>query len=81
MSRYSVVVLLEDIQVDEHLKYLEMWILILERNMNTLPNKMMGLVKAQYQHWKGSSSIVRVLSGLGIMSSLYARTTLSYLWK
>ena len=40
--------------MDEHLKYLEKLDVILDKNRNTLHNKVVGLVKVQWQHRKGS---------------------------
>ena len=45
---------INDIQVDERLNYVERPIAILERKINSLRNKEIGLVKVQWQHRKGS---------------------------
>ena len=45
---------LEDIQVDSSLNYIERPIAILDRKMKTLMNKVVQLVKVQWQHRKGS---------------------------
>ena len=47
-------VLLDDIQVDERLNYVEILVVILDINTKPLRNKLMELVKVQWQHWKGS---------------------------
>ena len=50
----SVVVPLEDIQVDDSLNFIERPIAILDRKTKTLRNKEVELVKVQWQHRKGS---------------------------
>ena len=50
----TAVVPLEDIQVDSGLNYIEKPIAILERKTKTLRNKVIQLVKVQWQHRKGS---------------------------
>ncbi|KAI3727497.1 hypothetical protein L6452_16113 [Arctium lappa] len=50
----SAVIPLEDIQIDERLNYVEKPIAIVERKTKTLRNKVIGLVKVQWQHQKGS---------------------------
>ena len=50
----SVVVPLEDIQVDSSLNYIERPVAILDRKTKTLRNKVIQLVKVQWQHRKGS---------------------------
>ena len=50
----SAVVLLEDIQVDDRLNYIERPVAILDRRTKTLRNKTVELVKVQWQHRKGS---------------------------
>ena len=44
----SVVLPLEDIQVDEHLNYIETPVAILNRKTKTLQNKKVGLLKVQW---------------------------------
>ena len=48
------VVPLEDIWVDDLLDYIERLVAILERKTETLSNKVVELVKVQWQHRKGS---------------------------
>ena len=50
----SVVVSLDDIQVDEYLNYVERPVAILDRKTMALHNKVVYLVKVQWQHHKGS---------------------------
>ena len=50
----EIVVLLDDIQVDEHLDYVERTVAILERKMKFLRNKEIPLVKVQWQYQRGS---------------------------
>lgn len=50
----SAVVTLDDILEDERLNYVERPIAIVDRKTKTLCNKVMILVKVQWQHWKGS---------------------------
>ncbi|KAL4555554.1 hypothetical protein LXL04_038176 [Taraxacum kok-saghyz] len=50
----SAIIPLEDIQIDEHLNYVEKPIVIIERKTKTLRNKVIDLVKVQWQHRKGS---------------------------
>ncbi|KAI3735903.1 hypothetical protein L6452_15427 [Arctium lappa] len=50
----TVVIPLEDIQIDERLNYVEKPIAIIERKTKTLRNKVISLVKVQWQHRKGS---------------------------
>ena len=50
----SVVVPLEDIQVDDSLNYIERPVAILDRKTKALRNKKVELVKVQWQHLKGS---------------------------
>ena len=47
-------VLLEDIQVDDCLNYIERPMAILDRKTKTLRNTVVELVKVQWQHHKGS---------------------------
>ena len=47
-------VLLEDIQVDDGLNYIERPMVILDRKMKTLRNKVVELVKVQWQQHKDS---------------------------
>ena len=44
---------MDDIQVNKRLNYVERPIPILDRKTNTLCNKMVNLVKVQWQHLKG----------------------------
>lgn len=44
----SVVVSLEDIQVDDFMNYIERPIAILDKKKKTLRNKVMGLAKVQW---------------------------------
>ena len=48
------VIPLEDIVIDDKLNYVEKPIAILERKTKTLRNKVIGLVKVQWKHRKGS---------------------------
>jgi len=48
------VVPLEDIHVDDQLGYVEKPVAVLERKTKTLRNKVIGLVKVQWQHRRGS---------------------------
>ena len=48
------VVLLEDIQVDDSLNYIERPVAIFDRKSKDLRNKRVELVKVQWQHRKGS---------------------------
>ena len=41
---------LDDIQVDEHLNYIEKLVAILERKIKVMHNKEIPLVKVQWQH-------------------------------
>ncbi|KAL7584811.1 hypothetical protein Lser_V15G42897 [Lactuca serriola] len=50
----GVVVQFDDIQVDEHLNYVERPIAILERKMKVLCNKEIPSVKVQWQHRRDS---------------------------
>ncbi|CAH1450579.1 unnamed protein product [Lactuca virosa] len=50
----SAIVPLEDIQVDDSLNYIERRVAILDRKTKTLRNKVVQLVKVQWQHRKGS---------------------------
>ncbi|KAI3701723.1 hypothetical protein L6452_27010 [Arctium lappa] len=50
----TAVIPLEDIQIDERLNYVEKPIAIIERKTKTLRNKVISLVKVQWQHRKGS---------------------------
>jgi len=50
------VVPLEDIVIDEKLNYVEKPVAILERKTKTLRNKVIGIVKVQWKHRKGSKS-------------------------
>ena len=58
MQKYVVddlaVILLDNIQVDERLNYVESPISILDSKTKTLCNKVVNLVKVQWQHRKGS---------------------------
>ncbi|KAJ9565618.1 hypothetical protein OSB04_001584 [Centaurea solstitialis] len=45
---------LDDIQVDESLNYIERPVAVLERKVERLRNKEIGIVKVQWQHRKGS---------------------------
>ncbi|KAI3723450.1 hypothetical protein L2E82_35039 [Cichorium intybus] len=49
----TTIVPLEDIQIDKRLNYVERPVAIIERKTKTLRNKMIGLVKVQWQHRKG----------------------------
>ena len=49
----STVVALEDIQVDYCLNYIERLVAIIDRKTKTLRNKVVELVKVQWQHRKG----------------------------
>ena len=46
----SIVVPLEDIQVDERVNYVEKPVAILDRRVKTLRNKVVNLVKVQWEH-------------------------------
>ena len=50
----SIVLPLDDIQVDDRLNYIESPIAILDRKMKTMCKKVVGLVKVQWQYLKGS---------------------------
>ena len=50
----SAFVPLEDIQVDDHLNYIERPVAILDRKTKTLRNKVVELVKVYWLHRKGS---------------------------
>ena len=50
----EVLVLLDDIQVDERLNYIERTIAILERKTKVMHNKEVPLVKVYWQHRRGS---------------------------
>jgi len=50
----TVVVPLEDIQLDDKLNYVERPVAILERKTKTLRKKEIGIVKVQWQHRRGS---------------------------
>lgn len=50
----SAVIPLEDIQIDERLNYVEKLIAITDRKTRTSRNKVVNLVKVQWQHRKGS---------------------------
>ena len=54
ISDDTAVVPLEDIQVDDHLNYIESSIAILNRKTRDLRNKRVELVKVQWQHRRGS---------------------------
>ena len=54
MANESAVVPLEDIQVDSSLNYIKRPVAILDRKTKTLRNKVVQLVKVQWQHRKGS---------------------------
>ncbi|KAJ9544114.1 hypothetical protein OSB04_023821, partial [Centaurea solstitialis] len=45
---------MDDILVDESLNYVEKPVAVLERKVKQLQNKEIGIVKVQWQHWKGS---------------------------
>ena len=45
---------LDDIQVDEHLNYVERTMAILERKKKVLRNKEIPFVKVQWEHHRGS---------------------------
>ena len=49
----SMVIPLEDIQIDERLNYVEKPIAITDRKSRTSQNKMVNLVKVQWEHRKG----------------------------
>lgn len=53
MDDFSIVPL-DDIHADEHLKYEEKPVVILDKKTKTLHNKVIGLVKPQWKHRKGS---------------------------
>ena len=50
----EAVVSLDDIQVDEHLNYVERHVARLERKMKVLRNKEIPLVKVHWGHQRGS---------------------------
>ena len=51
----SAVILLDDIQIDERLNYVDNPITILDKKLiKTMRNKVVNLVKVQWQQWKGS---------------------------
>ena len=50
----SVLVPLENIQVDASLNYVERPIAIRDRRIKVLRKKEVSLVQIQWQHWKGS---------------------------
>ena len=50
----EVVVPLDDIQVDEHLNYIERPVAVFERKVKVLQNKEIPLVKVQWEHLRGS---------------------------
>ena len=50
----SILVPLDEIQVDESLSYMERSVTILDGKIQTLHNKVVGLVKVQWQHWQAS---------------------------
>ena len=50
----SVVVPLEDIQVDDRLNYIEKPVVILDWKTKTLRNKAVEMVKVEWKHCKGS---------------------------
>ena len=54
MADDSVIVPSDDIQVDHHLNYFERLVVILDKKMKALRNKVVSLVKVQWQHRKGS---------------------------
>ena len=45
-------VLLDDIQVDNRLNYIDIPVVILDRKKKTIRNKVVELVKGQWQHHK-----------------------------
>ena len=49
----SEIVPLEDIHVDERLKYIEKPVAILDRKTKTIHNKVINLVKVQWKHRNG----------------------------
>ncbi|KAJ9561863.1 hypothetical protein OSB04_007023 [Centaurea solstitialis] len=51
----SAHILIDDIQVDEWLNYIERPIAVLERKTKTLRNKEIGLVKVYWEHHKGGN--------------------------
>ena len=51
----EAVVPLDDIQVDEHLNYVERPVAILERKKKILQNKVIPLVKVQWEHGRDPS--------------------------
>ena len=53
MTDESVVVPLEDIQVDDRLNYIERPMVILDRKTKALHNKVITLVKVKWKHRKG----------------------------
>ena len=44
---------LDDVQVDEHLNYVERLVAILEKKVNILRNKEIPLVKVHWEHRRG----------------------------
>ena len=54
VSDEATVISLDDIQVDESLNYFEKPIAVLDRKTKALRNKLVKLVKVQWQHRKGS---------------------------
>ena len=54
MADDSAIVPLRDIQVNDCLNYVERQVEILDRRMKILRNKVVSLVKVQWQHRKGS---------------------------
>ena len=54
MAISKVVVLLDDIQVDERLNYIERLVAIVGKKMKILRNKEIPLAKVQWQQRKGS---------------------------
>ena len=54
MADDSAVIPLDDIQLDDRLNYVERPVAILDRKTKALRNKVVSLVKVQWQHRKGS---------------------------
>lgn len=54
IAEESAIVPLEDIQVHERLNYAERPVAVLERKTKALQNKVINMVKVQWQHRKGS---------------------------
>ena len=50
----SLVTPLNDVQVDDHLNYIERLVAILKQKTKPLCNKVVSLVMVQWNHWKGS---------------------------